>query len=127
MVVLCSPTHSRLPLALPPVPCGPSLLHLFYLSRLLEHQLQTQKRSYDVEVEALRSELQSVKEDNNRQQQLLAQNLQLPPEARIEASLQHEITRLTNENLVGRCHTQSQHTRLNLGKGRLVWEEDLKQ
>ncbi|XP_003969614.1 unconventional myosin-Va isoform X4 [Takifugu rubripes] len=67
--------------------------------RLLEHQLQTQKRSYDVEVEALRGELQSVKEENNRQQQLLAQNLQLPPEARIEASLQHEITRLTNENL----------------------------
>ncbi|GLD73270.1 unconventional myosin-Va isoform X8 [Lates japonicus] len=52
------------------------------------------------EVEALRGELQNVKEENNRQQQLLAQNLQLPPEARIEASLQHEITRLTNENLV---------------------------
>lgn len=48
----------------------------------------------------MRGELQSVKEENNRQQQLLAQNLQLPPEARIEASLQHEITRLTNENLV---------------------------
>ncbi|XP_041642751.1 unconventional myosin-Va isoform X5 [Cheilinus undulatus] len=68
-------------------------------NRLLEHQLQTQKRSYDSEVEALRGELQNVKEENNRQQQLLAQNLQLPPEARIEASLQHEITRLTNENL----------------------------
>lgn len=69
--------------------------------RLLEHQLQTQRRGYDNEVEALRGELQNVKEENNRQQQLLAQNLQLPPEARIEASLQHEITRLTNENLVG--------------------------
>uniref|UniRef100_A0A8D3CZ17 Myosin VA n=1 Tax=Scophthalmus maximus TaxID=52904 RepID=A0A8D3CZ17_SCOMX len=75
--------------------------------RLLEHQLQTQRRGHDNEVEALRGELQNVKEENNRQQQLLAQNLQLPPEARIEASLQHEITRLTNENLV-RCdaHTQ---------------------
>uniref|UniRef100_A0A671YTG8 Myosin VA n=1 Tax=Sparus aurata TaxID=8175 RepID=A0A671YTG8_SPAAU len=72
--------------------------------RLLEHQLQTQRRTYDNEVEALRGELQNVKEENNRQQQLLAQNLQLPPEARIEASLQHEITRLTNENLV-RCST----------------------
>ncbi|XP_075907269.1 unconventional myosin-Va isoform X3 [Nelusetta ayraudi] len=67
--------------------------------RLLEQQLQAQRRTNDSEVEALRSELQSVKEENNRQQQLLAQNLQLPPEARIEASLQHEITRLTNENL----------------------------
>ncbi|XP_046897765.1 unconventional myosin-Va isoform X2 [Hypomesus transpacificus] len=68
-------------------------------NRLLESQLQSQRRSYDNEVEVLRGELQSVKEENNRQQQLLAQNLQLPPEARIEASLQHEITRLTNENL----------------------------
>ncbi|KAK7151590.1 hypothetical protein R3I94_008047 [Phoxinus phoxinus] len=67
--------------------------------RLLESQLQAQRRSHDNEVEVLRGELHSVKEDNNRQQQLLAQNLQLPPEARIEASLQHEITRLTNENL----------------------------
>ncbi|XP_067275742.1 unconventional myosin-Va [Pseudorasbora parva] len=68
-------------------------------NRLLESQLQAQRRSHENEVEVLRGELQSVKEDNNRQQQLLAQNLQLPPEARIEASLQHEITRLTNENL----------------------------
>ncbi|KAF6716511.1 Unconventional myosin-Va [Oryzias melastigma] len=59
-------------------------------NKLLEHQLQSQRRTYDNE---------NVKEENNRQQQLLAQNLQLPPEARIEASLQHEITRLTNENL----------------------------
>uniref|UniRef100_A0A5F8HKG0 Myosin VA n=1 Tax=Monodelphis domestica TaxID=13616 RepID=A0A5F8HKG0_MONDO len=68
-------------------------------NRLLESQLQSQKKSHDNETEALRGEIQSLKEENNRQQQLLAQNLQLPPEARIEASLQHEITRLTNENL----------------------------
>lgn len=59
----------------------------------------------------MRGELQNVKEENNRQQQLLAQNLQLPPEARIEASLQHEITRLTNENLV-RCNTHLHTHRL---------------
>ncbi|XP_051776611.1 unconventional myosin-Va isoform X2 [Erpetoichthys calabaricus] len=68
-------------------------------NRLLESQLQSQRKGYENEVEVLRGELQSLKEENNRQQQLLAQNLQLPPEARIEASLQHEITRLTNENL----------------------------
>jgi len=73
------------------------LLHFF---RLLESQLQSQKKSHENELESLRGEIQSLKEENNRQQQLLAQNLQLPPEARIEASLQHEITRLTNENLV---------------------------
>lgn len=72
-------------------------------------------------MEALRGELQSVKEENNRQQQLLAQNLQLPPEARIEASLQHEITRLTNENLVGRrarAHTTHRPHKL------LIWTEE---
>jgi hypothetical protein len=77
----------------------------------LESQLQSQKRSHENEAEALRGEIQSLKEENNRQQQLLAQNLQLPPEARIEASLQHEITRLTNENLVRRgagLHTLQQ-------------------
>lgn len=73
------------------------LLNFF---RLLESQLQSQKKSHENELESLRGEIQSLKEENNRQQQLLAQNLQLPPEARIEASLQHEITRLTNENLV---------------------------
>uniref|UniRef100_A0A8U7NXA4 Myosin VA n=1 Tax=Corvus moneduloides TaxID=1196302 RepID=A0A8U7NXA4_CORMO len=69
-------------------------------NRLLESQLQSQKKSHENELESLRGEIQGLKEENNRQQQLLAQNLQLPPEARIEASLQHEITRLTNENLV---------------------------
>ncbi|XP_075714102.1 unconventional myosin-Va isoform X1 [Rhinoderma darwinii] len=68
-------------------------------NRVLEAQLQGQKKGYENEVESLRGEIQGLKEENNRQQQLLAQNLQLPPEARIEASLQHEITRLTNENL----------------------------
>lgn len=78
--------------------------------RLLESQMQAQRRSHENEVEVLRGELQSVKEENNRQQQLLAQNLQLPPEARIEASLQHEITRLTNENLVSTyTHNTSLH------------------
>ncbi|XP_063782172.1 unconventional myosin-Va isoform X2 [Pseudophryne corroboree] len=68
-------------------------------NRVLESQLQAQKKGFENEVESLRGEIQGLKEENNRQQQLLAQNLQLPPEARIEASLQHEITRLTNENL----------------------------
>ncbi|TMS13703.1 Unconventional myosin-Va [Larimichthys crocea] len=90
-LVLCrSPRFMRKPL---------EVSDLLSRLRLLEHQVQTQRRTYENEVEALRGELQNVKEENNRQQQLLAQNLQLPPEARIEASLQHEITRLTNENL----------------------------
>lgn len=84
--------------------------------RLLESQLQSQKKTHDNELEALRGEIQSLKEENNRQQQLLAQNLQLPPEARIEASLQHEITRLTNENLVREMLLQCNDFR-TLGRG----------
>lgn len=103
--------------ALPACSSSSSFLHLTAPPpRLLEHQLQTQRRGHDNEVEALRGELQNVKEENNRQQQLLAQNLQLPPEARIEASLQHEITRLTNENLV-RCDA---HTQIRAGWGRVT-------
>lgn len=81
---------------------------LLTLLRLLESQLQSQRKSHENELESLRGEIQSLKEENNRQQQLLAQNLQLPPEARIEASLQHEITRLTNENLVRETGLQEQ-------------------
>lgn len=103
-----------LPRDLCPAPVSSPIL------RLLEHQLQTQRRSYDNEVEALRGELQCVKEENNRQQQLLAQNLQLPPEARIEASLQHEITRLTNENLVccsaNYCKPESRNSHIQCSK-----------
>lgn len=97
-----SSLHSDYPLMFLPLVCFflRSFSFRLLLPRLLEQQLQTQRRTYDSEVESLRGELQNVKEENNRQQQLLAQNLQLPPEARIEASLQHEITRLTNENLV---------------------------
>lgn len=90
--------------------CHHPFLPVWLLHRLLESQLQSQKRSYENEAEALRGEIQSLKEENNRQQQLLAQNLQLPPEARIEASLQHEITRLTNENLVRAWLCKVPHT-----------------
>lgn len=90
--------------------CHHPFLPMWLLHRLLESQLQAQKRSYENEAEALRGEIQSLKEENNRQQQLLAQNLQLPPEARIEASLQHEITRLTNENLVRAWLSRVPHT-----------------
>lgn len=86
--------------------CSRKLLLNFF--RLLESQLQSQKKSHENELESLRGEIQGLKEENNRQQQLLAQNLQLPPEARIEASLQHEITRLTNENLVRKTMLQEQ-------------------
>ncbi|CAL8261416.1 unnamed protein product [Merluccius merluccius] len=68
-------------------------------NRVLESQLQEQGRLHQQECEEVRRELHKVKEESRQQQQLLAKSLLLPKEAQIEARLQHEITRLANENL----------------------------
>ncbi|XP_078718470.1 unconventional myosin-Va-like [Lampetra fluviatilis] len=64
-------------------------------TRLLESQLQGQARRHEAQLESSRREAALLREENGR----LAQSLQLPPDARVEPSLQLEITRLTNENL----------------------------
>ncbi|KAG8456838.1 hypothetical protein GDO86_002574 [Hymenochirus boettgeri] len=69
------------------------------VARLLEAQLQAQSKQHDDEVEILTSHIESLKEELDRQQQVLLQALQLSPEAQVELGLQQEITRLTNENL----------------------------
>ena len=76
--------------------CGPFL-------RLLEAQLQDQRREHEEEVEALKNEVDAMKEELEKQQQAFLQTLQLSPEAQVEFGLQQEITRLTNENLVRGC------------------------
>ncbi|XP_078666631.1 unconventional myosin-Va-like isoform X2 [Branchiostoma floridae x Branchiostoma belcheri] len=88
-------------------------------NRLLEAQMQASKKNAEFQEQELRNEIAALKEENIRQQKLLGQqtdrrdsawsvhyvpdvdhsNLQLTPEARIEANLQHEITRLTADNL----------------------------
>ncbi|XP_063437804.1 fibrinogen-binding protein-like isoform X9 [Mytilus trossulus] len=66
---------------------------------LLENQLQkTEKDSKKKEV-TLKKQVKDLKEENEKQQKIIQQNLQLGPEAKIEATMQHEITRLTSENL----------------------------
>ncbi|KFV06761.1 Unconventional myosin-Vb, partial [Tauraco erythrolophus] len=67
--------------------------------RLLESQLQDQKRKYDEEVEALKKQVDVTKEQLEKQQQTYLQIAQLSPEAQVEFGIQQEITRLTNENL----------------------------
>ncbi|NXC89746.1 MYO5B protein, partial [Cercotrichas coryphoeus] len=67
--------------------------------RLLEAQLQEQRREHEEEVEALRNEMDLMQEELEKQQQAFLQTLQLSPEAQVEFGLQREITRLTNENL----------------------------
>jgi len=71
--------------------------------RLLEAQLQDQRREHEEEVEALKNQVDVMKEEMEEQQQAFLQTLQLSPEAQVEFGLQQEITRLTNENLVRGC------------------------
>ena len=47
-----------------------------------------------------RQEMTQLKADNERQQRLISQNLGQAQPAQNEAIMQHEITRLTAENLV---------------------------
>ncbi|NXG05801.1 MYO5B protein, partial [Sakesphorus luctuosus] len=67
--------------------------------RLLEAQLQDQRREHEEEIEALKSQVDAMQEELEKQQQAFLQTLQLSPEAQVEFGLQQEITRLTNENL----------------------------
>ncbi|XP_022611603.1 unconventional myosin-Va-like [Seriola dumerili] len=68
-------------------------------NRLLEFQMQEQERIHNEKCRKLLEEVNKLKDEKEQQQKLLAQSLHLPEDARIEASLKHEIARLTNENL----------------------------
>ncbi|XP_054253634.1 unconventional myosin-Vb [Indicator indicator] len=69
------------------------------VARLLEAQLQEQRRQHEEEMEALRNQVDAMQEELEKQQQAFLQTLQLSPEVQVEFGLQQEITRLTNENL----------------------------
>uniref|UniRef100_A0A8C3H1M7 Myosin VB n=1 Tax=Corvus moneduloides TaxID=1196302 RepID=A0A8C3H1M7_CORMO len=69
------------------------------VARLLEAQLQDQRREHEEEMEALRNQVDLMQEELEKQQQAFLQTLQLSPEVQVEFGLQQEITRLTNENL----------------------------
>ncbi|KAL2296393.1 hypothetical protein Nmel_015709, partial [Mimus melanotis] len=68
-------------------------------NRLLEAQLQEQRREHEEEMEALKNQVDLMQEELEKQQQTFLQSLQLSPEVQVELGLQQEITRLTNENL----------------------------
>ncbi|XP_060792080.1 unconventional myosin-Vb isoform X1 [Neoarius graeffei] len=67
--------------------------------RLLESQLQSQNRKHQDELEALHTQIEVMKEDLEKKQEMLNHFSSLPPDALVEFSVQQEITRLTNENL----------------------------
>ncbi|XP_051807494.1 unconventional myosin-Va-like [Acanthochromis polyacanthus] len=68
-------------------------------NRLLECQMREQDRVHGEKCRTLVEEVKKLKDEKEQQKKLLAQSLLLPEDARIEASLNHEITRLTKENL----------------------------
>uniref|UniRef100_A0A8C1EYM0 Myosin VAb n=1 Tax=Cyprinus carpio carpio TaxID=630221 RepID=A0A8C1EYM0_CYPCA len=68
-------------------------------NRILVSQLQTQGQTHEKEVEGLRAELLQLRAELDQQQQMLSNSLELPHDARIQASLQHEISRLTQQNM----------------------------
>ncbi|CAL8356812.1 unnamed protein product [Lota lota] len=88
-------------------------------NRVLESLLQDQGRAHQQEVEEVRKELLRVKKESEQQQQLLAKSLLLPKEAQIEACLQHEITRLANENLDLMERQESQDKTIHMLKQQL--------
>nr|XP_046231871.1 unconventional myosin-Vb isoform X3 [Scatophagus argus] len=69
------------------------------VARLLEAQLQTQARQHKDELEALHTQIELLRDDIEKKQELLNYMSSLSPEAKVEYSVQQEITRLTNDNL----------------------------
>ncbi|XP_040013442.1 unconventional myosin-Vb isoform X2 [Xiphias gladius] len=67
--------------------------------RLLEAQLQSQSRQHKDELEALNTQIELLKADIEKKQEILNHTMSLSPEAQVEYSVQQEITRLTNDNL----------------------------
>jgi myosin-5 len=70
------------------------------IHRQLEDELQAEKSRWQAERDEFMQEIERLKEDNDRQQKLLSVNLTKSPQTQTEAFMQHEITRLTSENLV---------------------------
>lgn len=69
------------------------------INKQLELELQDEKAKYKAYEKEYKLEIEKLREDNERQQRLLAANLTTTPQSQSEAFMQHEITRLTNENL----------------------------
>lgn len=64
--------------------------------------MQQQQRSHAEERDKLLEEVKRLREEKEEQQSLLVQSLVLSEDARVEARIKHELTRLARENLVGR-------------------------
>lgn len=62
-------------------------------------ELQDEKTKFKAYEREYKLEIEKLREDNERQQRILSANLTNTPQSQGEAFMQHEITRLTKENL----------------------------
>ncbi|XP_052786760.1 unconventional myosin-Va-like isoform X2 [Mya arenaria] len=67
--------------------------------RLLEKQLQNTEKELNAKTSEYQKEITDLKRENEKQNQLIQKSLSLTSDAKIDATMQHEITRLTSENL----------------------------
>ncbi|XP_026828579.1 unconventional myosin-Va isoform X1 [Ooceraea biroi] len=65
----------------------------------LEDELQAKERSWRAQKDEWRNEIERLQEEIERQQKLLSINLNKSPQTQAELYMQHEVTRLTSENL----------------------------
>uniref|UniRef100_A0A8C8GJR5 Myosin VB n=1 Tax=Oncorhynchus tshawytscha TaxID=74940 RepID=A0A8C8GJR5_ONCTS len=116
----CLPLNPSLLLLLPVSPSTP-LSFFFSLSppqplspRLLEAQLQSQARKHEDELAAFNTQIELLKDDIEKKQEMLNHTMSLSPEAQVEYSVQQEITRLTNDNLVRTLQPPTPYTLIHI-------------
>lgn len=68
------------------------------LNRILENQNLEMKRNFEEEKNLMNKDLQQLRDENDRQQEILMQNLS--PESLAEATFKNEIMKLAESNLV---------------------------
>ncbi|CAK9812577.1 Unconventional myosin-Va [Anthophora plagiata] len=69
------------------------------INRQLEDELQMKEKGWRTQRDEWRSEIDRLQEEIEKQQKLLSVNLSKSPQTQTEAYMQHEIARLTSENL----------------------------
>lgn len=69
------------------------------INKQLELELQDEKAKYKAHEREYKFEIEKLREDNERQQRILSANLTNTPQTQGEVFMQHEISRLTKENL----------------------------
>jgi myosin V len=70
------------------------------INRQLEEEMQRVRKRSEVREAEWRSEEERLRDENSQQQKILALGLSDSPQTQTEAYMQHEIRRLTSENLV---------------------------